>query len=412
MSVCILAFNHEEYIADALEGVLSQDVDFSYEILIHDDASTDSTAEIIRQYQIKFPKIIKPIYQSQNKWSTGVNPSVFFNYPRVKGDYVAWCEGDDVWLDTKKLKLQIEALENNQEVDICFHLANLKNCITDSNDQYSIGHYRRDSGFVSFDDIFLRRYGMIPTASCIVRRAVLDELASFMMARPYLTSGDVHMQTLGALRGGGVFINETMSLYRFGTNSSLTKGILDNGKNNVNHHASCIRGAISLWKNYFPSRSEHTLKKLIYKRLIWLFLSDGRGCDWVDELGISDLYSTYCNVEEYFKSLGERFCGKPIVIYGCGHEAAKIIKEIGCDKINFIIDRDDKKVDGFFNGVALKSFADISTCSDYVLIVSTMFYDENKFKQSISEFDIKKENIIRIEDEVLDFISVNNIWRG
>lgn len=412
VSVCMLAYNHEEYVADALNGILLQDVNFRYEILIHDDASTDSTADIIRTYQARYPNIVKPIFQVENKWSKGINPSVFYNYPRVLGDYVAWCEGDDVWSDGKKLKTQVDILREKSEIDICFHLSDLQNCITGNQERYSIGHYRDDSGYVCFDDIFLRRYGMIPTASCVVRKTVAAELGLFMSQRPYLTSGDVHMQTLGALRGGGWFINEVMSLYRFGTKSSLTKGILDSGKKNVNHHVSCIRGAISLWKNYFPERSEKTLKKIIYKRLVWLFLSDGSGRAWVEELGIQFLYSIYLEIEAYMRSFGKRLQGKDMVIYGCGHEAAKIVKEVGADNIKFIIDRDENKIEGYFDGVPFKPFSEIELTSDCFLIVSTMFYDEEKFLQNANRFNVKKENLIRIEDEILDFIDINNIWKG
>ena len=96
VSICCVTYNHEKYIEQALKSFLEQKVDFKYEILIHDDASTDKTADIIRKYEKLFPDIIKPIYQSVNQYSIGItNVTQRYNFPRAKGKYIAICEGDD-----------------------------------------------------------------------------------------------------------------------------------------------------------------------------------------------------------------------------------------------------------------------------------------------------------------------------
>lgn len=127
VSICCTTYNHEPFIEDALEGFLIQETDFPFEILIHDDASTDKTAEIIRKYEKKYPSLIKPIYQDVNQYSIGRKPMPEFNYPRAKGKYIAICEGDDYWTDPKKLQIQIEFLENNPNYVISGHEA----CIID-----------------------------------------------------------------------------------------------------------------------------------------------------------------------------------------------------------------------------------------------------------------------------------------
>ena len=93
VSVCCITYNHEPYIVQALNGFLMQKTSFPFEVLIHDDASTDRTADIIREYEKKFPKIIKPIYQKENQYSKG-NRAILasFVYPRAKGKYIALCE--------------------------------------------------------------------------------------------------------------------------------------------------------------------------------------------------------------------------------------------------------------------------------------------------------------------------------
>ncbi len=114
ISVCCLTYNHEKYIHQALESILNQNCTYSFEILIHDDASTDQTASIIKDFELKHPNIIKPIYQSQNQRSKiggGMNPT--FNFNRAKGRYLAFCEGDDFWLNPNKLQIQVDFLEKN-----------------------------------------------------------------------------------------------------------------------------------------------------------------------------------------------------------------------------------------------------------------------------------------------------------
>ncbi len=111
VSIDCLTYNHENYIRDALEGFLMQKTDFAFEVLIHDDASTDQTANIIRKYEKKYPGVIKPIYQKENQFSQDGDISKQFQYPRAKGKYIAICEGDDYWTDPYKLQKQVDFLE-------------------------------------------------------------------------------------------------------------------------------------------------------------------------------------------------------------------------------------------------------------------------------------------------------------
>ncbi|MBN2766695.1 MAG: glycosyltransferase family 2 protein [Paludibacteraceae bacterium] len=121
VSICCLCYNHEPYIRDCLDGFMMQKTNFAFEVLIHDDASTDKSADIIREYEAKYPGIIKPIYQTENQYSKGVGVSMTYQFPRAKGKYIAMCEGDDYWTDPYKLQKQVDFLEANEEYSICFH---------------------------------------------------------------------------------------------------------------------------------------------------------------------------------------------------------------------------------------------------------------------------------------------------
>lgn len=121
VSICCLTYNHESYIRQCLDGFVMQKANFPIEILIHDDASTDGTQDIIREYEVKYPNIIKPIYQKENQYSKGVKVSLVYNYPRAKGKYIALCEGDDYWTDPYKLQKQVDFLESHPDYVMCSH---------------------------------------------------------------------------------------------------------------------------------------------------------------------------------------------------------------------------------------------------------------------------------------------------
>lgn len=120
-SIVCNTYNHEHYIADALESFLMQALDVPLEILVHDDASTDSTADIIRSYELRYPDIIKPIYQTENQYSKHVSITASIQIPRAQGKYIAFCEGDDYWTDPEKLSVQYRFMEAYPEYSACTH---------------------------------------------------------------------------------------------------------------------------------------------------------------------------------------------------------------------------------------------------------------------------------------------------
>ena len=145
VSISCITYNHEPYIVQALNGFLMQKTSFPFEVLVHDDASTDRTADIIREYEKKFPKIIKPIYQKENQYSKGFTAvTATWNFPRAQGKYIALCEGDDYWIDENKLQIQVDFLERNPEYTMCFHNAEVLNEIPDTEVSSIYGAEDRD----------------------------------------------------------------------------------------------------------------------------------------------------------------------------------------------------------------------------------------------------------------------------
>ncbi len=176
VSICCITYNHEPYIKDALEGFLIQETDFPFEILINDDSSTDRTADIIRKYEAEYSKLIKPIYQTENQYSKGRDPFQKFVLPRVKGKYVALCEGDDYWIDPLKLQKQLDFLENNPDYGLvhtdCDELYQLSGKIVKSRNKKINKYY--DSYPNPFFGLLTGEY-WIATCTVMVRTSLLTK---------------------------------------------------------------------------------------------------------------------------------------------------------------------------------------------------------------------------------------------
>lgn len=115
MSVICFVYNHENYVRQCLDGFVMQQCTFPFEVVVHDDASTDNSADIIREYESKYPDIFRPIYQKINQFSIKSGKVTKICYKAAQGKYIAICEGDDYWIDDNKLQKQVDFLENNSE---------------------------------------------------------------------------------------------------------------------------------------------------------------------------------------------------------------------------------------------------------------------------------------------------------
>lgn len=216
VSVCCITYNHEKYIADALESFLMQKTEFPIEIIIHDDASTDNTANIIKKYEKKYPDIIRPIYQIENQYSKGKNPLRDFVRPLIKGKYAATCEGDDFWIETTKLQKQVEFLENNPDYIMCFHKVKVVN----TNKEFTgrlLGLSTRCSKEISIKD--MAKGGVVHISSQLIRSEVYKEPIPAWIK--HAKHGDYANALFFAAEGRIYYIDEVMSAYRTGVKNSL-----------------------------------------------------------------------------------------------------------------------------------------------------------------------------------------------
>lgn len=213
VSICCITYNHGEFIEDALNSFLMQETEFPFEIIIHDDASTDNTQSIIRQYEEKYPSIIKTIFQQENRYSKGISVANYY-IPHLRGIYVAHCEGDDYWTDRFKLKKQIEFLEDNPDYIACYHNVRVvdeyKQKLHGKMDNYP---YKSDHT-ITFKDI---EQVVLPgqTASVLYRNHWLIEsrenIDLFLNCK---VNGDVKLAVMLGVKGKIFFMSDVMADHR------------------------------------------------------------------------------------------------------------------------------------------------------------------------------------------------------
>lgn len=211
LSILCITYNHAPFIRQALDGFVMQKTNFPFEVIIHDDASTDGTADIIREYEAKYPDIIKPIYQTENQWSKGLNINKTFIFPKINGKYVALCEGDDYWTDPNKLQSQVDFLENNPDFAVCFHPVKV---VWDDNRSadtiFPKPKMRFNKTVLTLDDLLQQNF--IQTNSVVYRWAF--NKGKYNTIPDGILPGDWFLHLLHAKTGKIGFLPQVMSVYR------------------------------------------------------------------------------------------------------------------------------------------------------------------------------------------------------
>lgn len=264
VSITCITYNHEKFIADAIESFLMQKTNFKFEILIHDDSSTDQTALIIKKYEEKYPDLIKSIYQIENQYSQGIDVDEL-NTRRAQGKYIAVCEGDDYWTDPDKLQKQFEYMEAHFECSLCVHNA----CIVNSfrKKKKCVIECKRSRNF-SVDEIIEGGGALFATSSIFYPRYLDNGKPRFYKIAPV---GDYPLVIHLALKGTVHYIAESMSAYRIGIKGSWTNREMATLNQRVKHfdEISKMLDEVNSFTNYqYASTIKYTKHKNQFKLMI------------------------------------------------------------------------------------------------------------------------------------------------
>lgn len=222
VSIICNTYDQEPYLEKAVESMLAQRTSFDYEIIIHDDVSTDGTIDMIQKYVAAYPDKIRAVYEQENQYSKGAD----FITPAIrdiaKGKYIAMCEGDDFWIDENKLQLQRDALEAHPECDMCACWG----CTVTEDGEREISQIRprTGNGILSAKSVILGGGQYLVTAGLFFRRQMYENMLEFEK----IISLDYAIQIKGSLRGGIFYIDKKMAVYRRYAAGSWTNDVLKN----------------------------------------------------------------------------------------------------------------------------------------------------------------------------------------
>ena len=211
VSVCCMTYNHENYIRQCLDGFVMQQTNFAFEILVHEDASTDSTASIVREFEAKHPHLFRCVYQTKNQFAIQ-NTLINILFPMSRGKYIALCEGDDYWIDPLKLQKQVDFLEGNKD----FSGIHSNVLYVDRNDA-SLGESNRvcdkiiNRGYETFEDLVIQN--SITTCSFLFRSSSLLYKKRFLWEFSS-DFNDIYFFLKVALEGKIKYLSEFTAAYR------------------------------------------------------------------------------------------------------------------------------------------------------------------------------------------------------
>lgn len=234
ISIICITYNHEKYIEKAINSFLMQKGNIIFEIIIHDDASTDKTSEIVKKFERKHPKIIKGIYQSENQYSKG--KKVFLEALKyASGKYIANCEGDDYWTDPYKLQKQITYMESHNDCSMCVHSAitineNGKKCLR------KIQPSNNDRDYY-VEEIIKKGGGLFSTNSFFERRSISMNKPLFYYTSPV---GDYPTMIHSSLNGYVHYMSDNMSAYRIGVSGGWSEKIKNDTEKRSKHAKALI----------------------------------------------------------------------------------------------------------------------------------------------------------------------------
>lgn len=243
VSVRCITYNQEAYIAQALDSFLMQETTFPFEIVVHDDASTDRTADIIREYEKKFPKILKPIYETENQYSKRDGSISRIMDKACKGKYIAFCEGDDYWTSNHKLQQQYEAMESHPECSLCTHIVQ---CVSEQGN--SVERLYPPQGLFNTSIIEEEKFAKaliadfcypFQTSSYFISKSLLTQNKDFFVNIP--GNGDEKIMRLCLNSGKTYFINKKMSCYRMQSVGSWSSKIKDNKEARITNLYNAIK---------------------------------------------------------------------------------------------------------------------------------------------------------------------------
>lgn len=401
ISILLLTFNHEKYIRQAVESILSQDIKVSYEVIIFDDASTDNTPSILKEYKNKFPNKIKLFLNKKNRYYPTKN--IYFLFSKARGKYIAVIEGDDFWVNNQKIQVQYEFLESHSRYSACMTGV----VVVDENghilDEMNLYCKKRDNKY-TFEDF--RKLVMPGMGVSFFGRNYFDKKEFSIFYQASKNMGDITLYMLYILRGDIYQMDGKMAAYRYIRKEGETN-YNSMQKDNLYKEYDIFKYWIKL-ENYVRKNHERNFKfstkkyaffnnistypivsiknllkfmpnyeRLKYWKLVFVRRMLMTSIYGIADRKISNLLEKHSDITQYRKNK------KPLVLFGAGMVAQEYIDKLGWkDNILFCVDNNELKWGKSFKGYIINKPNEIIKYKDEckVLITNLQYEEEIAFQ--------------------------------
>jgi glycosyltransferase involved in cell wall biosynthesis len=299
VSVIVHTYNHEKFIRQTLDSILCQEVSFQYEVIVGDDASPDSTPQIIQEYQSRFPDIIKPLLHPKNLGGYGKN-NTLATLAVCEGQYIAAMDGDDYWTNPLKLQKQVDFLDDNPDFVACFHNALIHYEDGSAPDSFVNDENQREvttiEDLVGEDEVWY-----MATSAVMFRNGIMKEYPQWFHESK---SGDIPRYILLGKHGKFYYLNEVMSVYRKNNGGmSFTDGKQD---------ADFLYNRIGMYKG-IDAELNYQFHKTVQKNIARYYLMLANSIQYGDNFfksrffALKSLYLSKPNSNEHIKNVVQAF---------------------------------------------------------------------------------------------------------
>ena len=363
VSVFCLTYNHKDYIKDTLEGFLKQKTNFGFKVFVYDDASNDGTSDILRFYKEQYPELFNIYISPKNTYGLPERYEIMQKLytENLHGKYIAVCEGDDCWLDSNKLQLQIDFMKEHKDCVMTAHASLWMNCETAEAKEY---HPYNEDRYLAAEDIIMQNNGNLSTASLVMVRDVFMRDDGF----PKCDVDDFPWQLNALCKGKIYYFNKVMSLYRYMHDGAWSKNTNDSIIKLVGHRMNMIRFLLK-----YDKYSCYRFKKYIEIKIAFYFYGviEKSLENNINEVQSKRIYSMiendYKNIAEEFYRIIKWFAGeynltnedrifikqfKKIYIMGCGKYSRYIKKCLDNNQIHYdgyVVSQKEEKGQNIFS---------------------------------------------------------------
>lgn len=400
VSIVCVTYNHKNFIVKAIEGFLSQDTTFDYEIIIHDDASNDGTLEILQEYENKHIQNLHIYYEKENQYQYGKTRGIINRIveERAQGKYIAVCEGDDCWIDNKKLQIQVDFMENHPEYIMTAHNGLW---VDNKTFQISTGDGIDRERDLTFEDIIRHKRACFPTASIVIKKEYYVLKEPFANRRVW----DWPLQLSCIDKGKIYYFDRIMSIYNVNVPGAWTTRIKADKNGEVLlglDMMSLLHEMDERWNYRYTSEIQNALESYCSNIINILTNAEQDAREYIRKINgeTNGKYDEICctieerldEVEQQKVLLQEYVDGHPHnLIMGCGKIAGEVFEKMqamGMDVDGFVISNNQKAPMNYKEKKVWK-FSEMPYDKEHVgIIVGIQRAIKSEIMQSLKDNDI------------------------